>query len=496
MTLGMPTIGKNSESIEYLHWEGNPPKDEFFWLTAINKATLVLNHRIGLISAQNAKKWARALQEVEEEASVSGSHRPKTVLHFEPKLVAKCGWEITAMHAGRSSQDMHCTYQKAILRDEVLNIAEAIGEVLNNLLELCKQNTDTYLPAYTNGVAAQPETLAHIWLAHFSGFLRDLESLETWFEKHNYCPMGATVLGGTSWPLDRKGMSSYLGFKAPVYNTYDATQIAATDAPLELSLALVSPMLHVVQFIQDVMTQYAQPRPWILVGSTYASSAMPQKRNPGSLIDVRRDANTVLGNLTNIIFRAHSLPPGMYDAKDSMLNASTVREACFVLTSFAAVLKMLQINKKRALEELDLDWTATQELADTLMRKYSIPFRIGHHIASQMTTFGRSNELRPSNFPYEKVCEIYQQTLEKMEMKEHPTEFPLTEEEFRSVLNPISIVNRRNVLGACQPGEVSLMLKKADADLAEHKLWKTEQSRGIKDALERCQRDFNALMES
>ena len=66
MTLGMPTIGKNSESIEYLHWEGNPPKDEFFWLTAINKATLVLNHRIGLISAQNAKKWARALQEVEE----------------------------------------------------------------------------------------------------------------------------------------------------------------------------------------------------------------------------------------------------------------------------------------------------------------------------------------------------------------------------------------------------------------------------------------------
>ena len=198
------------------------------------------------------------------------------------------------MHAGRSSQDMHCTYQKAILRDEVLNIAEAIGEVLNNLLELCKQNTDTYLPAYTNGVAAQPETLAHIWLAHFSGFLRDLESLETWFEKHNYCPMGATVLGGTSWPLDRKGMSSYLGFKAPVYNTYDATQIAATDAPLELSLALVSPMLHVVQFIQDVMTQYAQPRPWILVGSTYASSAMPQKRNPGSLIDVRRDANTVL----------------------------------------------------------------------------------------------------------------------------------------------------------------------------------------------------------
>jgi argininosuccinate lyase len=44
-------------------------------------------------------------------------------------------------------------------------------------------------------------------------------------------------------------------------------------------------MLHAGAFIQDVMSQYGNPRPWILLkeggDNTYVSSAMPQKRNPG-----------------------------------------------------------------------------------------------------------------------------------------------------------------------------------------------------------------------
>ena len=35
--------------------------------------------------------------------------------------------------------------------------------------------------------------------------------------------------------------------------------------------------------MQDLHTQYHQVRPWLLLqeGSTYTSSSMPQKRNPG-----------------------------------------------------------------------------------------------------------------------------------------------------------------------------------------------------------------------
>ena len=47
-----------------------------------------------------------------------------------------------------------------------------------------------------------------------------------------------------------------------------------------------------------MMTQYAQARPWILLqeggDTTYVSSAMPQKRNPGILNNTRRDASTAI----------------------------------------------------------------------------------------------------------------------------------------------------------------------------------------------------------
>ena len=38
-------------------------------------------------------------------------------IRYEPLVVAKAGLEATLMHAGRSSQDIHATFQRAILRE-------------------------------------------------------------------------------------------------------------------------------------------------------------------------------------------------------------------------------------------------------------------------------------------------------------------------------------------------------------------------------------------
>ena len=51
------------------------------------------------------------------------------------------------------------------------------------------------------------------------------------------------------------------------------------------------------------------------------------------------------------------------------------------------ILKALAIDPERALEELNSDWTASQELADVLMRKYKLPFRAGHHFASEAVSY-------------------------------------------------------------------------------------------------------------
>jgi len=61
---------------------------------------------------------------------------------------------------------------------------------------------------------------------------------------------------------------------------------------VEVGAIVTSICLHAGNFIADVMTLYGQARPWILLqegeATTYVSSAMSQKRNPGLLNAARR----------------------------------------------------------------------------------------------------------------------------------------------------------------------------------------------------------------
>ena len=71
----------------------------------------------GLLTKKDAARFGRAVKAVAEEGLVAGSARPKMYIRYEPLVVAKAGLEATLMHAGRSSQDIHATFQRAILRE-------------------------------------------------------------------------------------------------------------------------------------------------------------------------------------------------------------------------------------------------------------------------------------------------------------------------------------------------------------------------------------------
>jgi argininosuccinate lyase len=184
---------------------------------------------------------------------------------------------------------MHATYRAAILKDDLLALADQLNQTSETLVKLAEQHAKTTVPSYTNGVAAQPTSYGHYLLGHAAGFERDAQRIREAYARIDRSAMGTTVLNGTSWPLNRKRMAQYLGFAAIADNAYDAGQISSTEHPVEVGAVVTGIALHVGHFIEDVMTQYAQPRPWILLqeggGNTYVSSAMPQKRNPGLMND-------------------------------------------------------------------------------------------------------------------------------------------------------------------------------------------------------------------
>jgi argininosuccinate lyase len=390
---------------------------------------------------------------------------------------------------------MHATYRSAILRDDLLALADQLNKTAKTLVTLAEKHADTIVPNYTNGVAAQPNSFGHYLLGHSAGLERDAQRIRETYARIDRSAMGTTVLNGTSWPLNRTRMADYLGFAAIVDNAYDASQISSTDEPVEVGAIVTSIALHTGQFVEDVMTQYAQPRPWILLqeggGNTYVSSAMPQKRNPGILNSTRQDASTAITLAMGAVIQAHNITPGMSDAKDVDANSEMVASASLALKGWDKVLQSLVIDPERALEELNSDWTASQELADVLMRKYKLPFRVGHHFASEVVDYAKANNIKPLDFPYSQAQAIYSEGLTE---GQQPRELPMSEQEFRSTLDPVAIVKNRASVGGPQPAEMQRMIKAAHANLEQQGKWLSERRAHITDSLATLDQDFDGLL--
>jgi argininosuccinate lyase len=474
-----------------------PARDEFFWLGQMNKATAVINTDEGLLDKAIAPRIAAGVAMVIKDGNQPGAKRPTTVIQFEPLLIKAAGPEVTLLHAGRSSQDMHATYRAAILRDDVLALADHLNKASTSLIRLAERHTKTIVPNYTNGVAAQPNSYAHYLLGQAAGLERDAQRLREAYARIDRCAMGTTVLNGTSWPLNRARMADYLGFATIVDNAYDASQISSMEHPVEVGAIVTSIALHVGNFVEDMMTQYAQSRPWILLqeggNTTYVSSAMPQKRNPGILNNTRSDASTAISLAIGAVLRTHNITPGMPDPKEVKDNTTMVNGAIKFLKSWDTILNSLVISPERALDELNSDWTASQELADVLMSKYKLPFRVGHRFASEVVDFAKKNNIKPLDFPYAEAQRIYKEAVKDYNKA---GELPMSEEEFRSTLNPIAIVNNRATVGGTQPAELARMLKIANQKLAEQDAWIKEKRAKINASLTKLDADFGKLLNS
>ena len=475
-----------------------PLRDEFFWLGQMNKATAVINSEEGLLDKAMVPKIAAGIVKVLEDGAQAGARRPASVITFEPLLIRAAGPDVTLLHAGRSSQDMHATFRAAILKEDLLKLADQLHKTSDILIKLAEQHAQTIVPNYTNGVAAQPNSYGHYLLGHAAGFERDAQRLREAYARIDRSAMGTTVLNGTSWPLNRKRMAQYLGFANIADNAYDAGQISSTEQPVEVGAVITGIALHVGHFIEDVMTQYAQARPWILLqeggGNTYVSSAMPQKRNPGLMNDTRRDASTAITLAMGPVWRAHNITPGMIDAKDSTINTEMVKSAVRVLQGFDKIMNGLVISPERALEELNSDWTASQELADVLMRKYKLPFRLGHHFASEVVDVAKAKNFKPLEFPYAEAQRIYKEAVK--DYPGAPTELPLSEAEFKETLNPVAIVQNRKTVGGPQAVEMKRMIAGAKQANQDQALWIQSKKNFIDQGLKALDRDFDKLLKA
>jgi argininosuccinate lyase len=473
------------------------PRDRFFWLSQINKASAVMIVERGIVPKPLGAKIFDAINRVDAAGDAPGAARSGDYLKVEQDLMAVGGADISRLHSGRSRQDIGSTTQRLITRDDFLAAFEKLNGMRDALLALAAQAPDAIIPAYTWGVQAQPITLGHYLSAYAAAFEREATRMHEAYARLNQSPLGAAALGTSSFPVDRVRLAELLGFDAPAENSLDANQISPIDGGAELAGLATSGALTLGALIADITAQYAQTEPWILLAEgneTGVSSIMPQKRNPSGLVRLRAEASNLIGEAATFALIAHNVEPGMSDYKDfgnpKEYPNVILRDMAALFAHAEAVVRTMRFRPERALDEVNSDYSTTTELADTLQREADVPFRIGHHFASELVNYGRGHRLRANEIPFAEAQRIYADiaAAAKVEPK-----LPLSEEQFRRSLTAENMVTASKGLGGPQPAEVARMLAGAKDRLAADKAWLDTRRAKLVSAAQRLDQAFMSL---
>ena len=459
------------------------------FLDRINQASIVMLDEAGIVPHAIAGRIAKAIAQVIAQERGAPSKRSADYLEYEPRLIAVAGADASRLHTGRSRQDIASAIARMNLRDGLLQECEALVTSRGKLLALADRHQETIIPAYTHGVQAQPTTFAHYLLALGAALGRQTERLRQAYRRINQNPLGAAALATSSFPLDRKRLADLLGFEGLVENAYDANHFAPVDSSLDVASALSIAAIQLGQFAQDIHAQYSEPVPWFMLAAgelTGVSSIMPQKRNPAALEQLRAQASIMVGDMQTVFLMAHNIRTGMFDYRtyDPVPSARPLQ----VFKLFEQILDGIVVNKERALAEVKADYSTTTEIADALLQRADVPFRIGHNFASNLTDYGRAKGLKLHEIPYAEAARIYEAGTKQA--------FPLNATGFQEVISAEYMVFGRKGIGGPQLAEVKRMLANARAKVAADLAWLKDSSQHLARAEAALDKAFAVLADS
>ena len=250
-------------------------------------------------------------------------------------------------------------------------------------LNLASEHHETLIPAYTHTQPAQPSTLAHFLLAMAENLGRDIKRLQRAFDNMNFCPLGACAITTTGFPINRHRVAELLGFAAPTVNSYGS--IASVDYFTEMLGAMSALLVNIGKFAQEFLLMAMMEFNVIRLpdGFVQGSSIMPQKRNPVALEHIRALASKALGQSIGAIAGVHNTPFGdINDVEDDFqpLIYNALRDTTRSVSLFAATLKSATFNLETLRYRAEANFITVTELADSIVRKENLSFRISHKI--------------------------------------------------------------------------------------------------------------------
>ncbi len=353
-------------------------------------------------------------------------------MNIEKILTDRIGDAGKRLHTGRSRNDQVALDIRMYIKDEIGEIRTMVISLMEAILKLASENTDTIMPGYTHLQKAQPITFAHHVMAYFEMLRRDIGRLDDTFKRTNICPLGSGALAATTYPLDREYVADTLGFNGVTSNSLDG--VSDRDFALELMSTLSIMMMHLSRFCEELILWSSHEFSFVEMDDAYStgSSIMPQKKNPDVAELIRGKTGRVYGDLMSLLTTMKGIPlaynKDMQEDKEPVFDAIDTVKLCIPV--FCSMILTMKIKKDTMLRGAKGGFTNATDAADYLVKK-GLPFREAHAVVGKMVAYALEKG----------------KALDEFSMEEFKACSDIFEDDVYAAISMDTCVNGRNIIG-------------------------------------------------
>jgi len=404
---------------------------------------------------------------------------------IEKLVIDEIGIDIGGkIHTGRSRNDQVSVDMRLKIREELNRISNGLFNLFDVLINVSKNNIESFFPLYTHLQSGQLGVFAHYINYYNAQLLRSLERIEEIYKRINMNPLGACAIGGTSINIDRKRTAELLGFEGIIENSIDA--ISSRDYVYETLMSLSLIAIQFSRIAEDLLLWSSREFGFIELDDKYCSvsSVMPQKKNPDVIELIRSKSSKIVSNSFSASMIIKAIPSGYFrDFQDlKMLLKSSFDLVLSIIDMCIGIFSTIKINKDRAIQVINESFILALDLAEFLVQDYGIPFRQSHQIVANLVKGSQNSSDMFNKAKIERT--IFEITKKKIN---------IPEENIASIKDLKQCLNKRISFGSPSKEQVEIAIKSLEEKenpLFNHYLKRIEKIKYTKDLREDLIKDL------
>ena len=252
------------------------------------------------------------------------------------------------IHSGRSRNDQVLVDLKLFTRHQLMEIAEEVKTLFDELIQKSNQYKDVLMPGYTHLQVAMPSSFGLWFGAYAESLTDDMLFLQAAYKMTNRNPLGSAAGYGSSFPLNRQMTTDLLGFDSMDYNVvYAQMGRGKMERNVAFALATIAGTLAKLAF--DACLFNSQNFAFVKLPKecTTGSSIMPHKKNPDVFELIRAKSNKLQSLPQQVMLIMNNLPVGYFRdlqiIKEVFLPAFDELKDCLQMTAY--IINKMAVNE-------------------------------------------------------------------------------------------------------------------------------------------------------